>query len=376
MKILFVTDHTYPPHRVGGAESSTHELALTLKENGIEAAVLAAMPVARFMSLPGSVLRRALRRARVRVDYCMGYPVFRSRNPAEAAGETLERFHASVVVVTSGKYTPLSQAFLRRGVPTIVYLRDVEIRNMGGDLPRDFLVTYLSNSRFNAARVAAVAGLEPVVIPPLIRADRYRTETTRSRVLFVNPVPEKGVDLAFRLAEARPDIPFDFVECWPLSRQRREQLLARARTISNLAWHPVESDPRRLYRNAKVLLVPSMWEESWGRVVTEAHCSGIPALASHRGGLPDSVGPGGILVKHDAPLEHWSAALSRMWDDHDTYDDLVRSARRHSERPEIQPTVLVDRFLAFVTEHLARCAPTTPWRADRRLRPQTRPYVR
>jgi glycosyltransferase involved in cell wall biosynthesis len=356
VKILFVSDHTYLPHRLGGAESSTHELALTLREHGIEVAVLAARPVLPFRGLARRLLRRAPRHARPRVDEDMGYPVFRSREPALAASETLERFPASAVVVTSGKYTPLTRAFLRCALPTIAYLRDVELENMGGALPRERIVTYISNSQFNAARVTAVAGIEPVVIPPLVRPERYRRETTRTRVLFINPVPEKGVDLAFRLAEARPDIPFDFVECWPLSRERREELLSRVRPLPNVAWHLGELDPKRLYRHARVLLVPSMWEESWGRVVTEAQCSGIPVLASRRGGLPESVGPGGMLVEHDAPFEHWRAALSLMWDDAEAYGALVESARRHAQRPEIQPRTLVRAFITCVSEHIRCCA--------------------
>lgn len=355
MKILFVTDHTYPPDRVGGAESSTHDLALTLKEQGIEVAVFAAMPRGRLRSLPGHALRRALGRQSLREDCVMGYPVFRSRDPVRAAGKMLKRLEPSAVVVTSGRYAPLSKAFLRRGLPTILYLRDVEIASMGGDLPKESHVAYVSNSRFNASRFAAVAGVDPTVIPPLVRPERVRTDTTRTRVLFVNPVPEKGVDIAFRLAEGRPDIPFDFVECWALGVQTRERLLARVRTVSNIAWHPVTSDPRRIYTNARILLAPSMWEESWGRVVTEAHCSGIPVLASNRGGLPESVGPGGLLVKHDAPLAHWREALARVWDDGDTYAALAAAAERYAMRPEIQPATLVNRFIELVEGHVARC---------------------
>jgi glycosyltransferase involved in cell wall biosynthesis len=360
MKLLFVTDHTYPPHRVGGAESSTHDLALTLKEHGIEVAVLAAMPAECFRGLPGRAFRRVLGRRALLEDRCMGYPVFRSGDPVGAGDAVVSRFEPSAIVVTSGSYAPLSEPCVRRGLPTILYLRDVELAGMGGDLPRGVHVTYVSNSRFNASRFVDVAGVEPAVIPPLVRPERVRTETARGRVLFVNPVPQKGVDLAFRLAEERPDIPFDFVECWPLGARARERLLARARTIPNVAWHPVMSDRRRIYANARILLAPSMWEESWGRVVTEAHCSGIPVLASNRGGLPESVGPGGILVRHDAPLAHWCETLSRMWDDRSAYAALVAAAERHSMRAAIQPAMLVDKFVALVTAHIARCQRQRP----------------
>jgi glycosyltransferase involved in cell wall biosynthesis len=357
MRILFVTDHTYLPHRVGGAESSTHDLATTLQERGIEVSVLAAMPTSNSVGLGSRILRRILRDARVQLDARMGYPVFRATHPLTAIDETLERFPATAVVVTSGSYAPLSTAFLQRGVPTIVYLRDVEIANMGGTLPREPRVGYISNSRFNAARLAAVAGTQPVVIPPLVRPERVRTGTSRSRVLFVNPVLKKGVDVVFELAKTRPDIPFDVVESWPLSRQSWDRLTARARALSNVNIHRADIDPSRLYRHAKIVLVPSMWEESWGRVVTEAHCSGIPALASDRGGLRESVGPGGMLVGHEAPFEHWRVALSSMWDDAATYRAFVAAAWRHAERPEIQPGVLIDRFVEFVAEHHACCLP-------------------
>jgi glycosyltransferase involved in cell wall biosynthesis len=355
IRILFVTDHTYPPQRVGGAESSTHDLALTLKEKGVEVAVLATIDISGYVGLRNRILRRVLRRGGFPADHLMGYPVFRGHDPTQAAREMLGRFRPSAVVVTAGKHSPLSHAFLRAGVPTVVYFRDVEVSLIGGPLPTDPGVAYISNSRFNAARMRAVVGVEPVVIPPLVRPERFRTDTTRRRVLFVNPVPEKGVDLAFRLAEGRPDIPFDFVEAWPLSKRRRAVLLARARGIANLAWHPAVNDPSRLYRDARILLVPSIWEESWGRVVTEAHCNGIPALASNRGGLPESVGPGGILVAHDAPFGRWREALSRMWDDEATYRVLRTAAQEYSGRPEIQPGWLAERFLGLVTQHVMRC---------------------
>jgi glycosyltransferase involved in cell wall biosynthesis len=355
MRILFATDHTYLPHRVGGAESSTHDLATTLQERGIDVVVLAAVPTS---DLPSRILHRVFGHARLQFDTFMGYPVVRARHPVEVVDEILERFAPSAVVVTSGSYAPLSTAFLRRGVPTIAYLRDVELANLGGTLPREPHVGYISNSRFNAARLTAAAGIRPVVIPPLVRPDRVRTESSRSRVLFVNPVPEKGVELVFSLAKTRPDIAFDVVECWPLSRVAWDRLAARAQAISNISVHRAEIDPSRVYRHAKIVLVPSIWEESWGRVVTEAHCSGIPALASNRGGLPESVGPGGILVGHDAPLEHWRVALSEIWDDPARYSTFVAAARRYAGRPEIQPGSLIDRFVDFVKEHIAYCSST------------------
>src|SRR5690606_10381337 len=119
----------------------------------------------------------------------------------------------------------------------------------------------------------------------------------------------------------------------------------RAQAAGNITLHPPTNDMRPLYSRARLLLAPSQWREAWGRVATEAQVNGIPVLASARGGLPESVGPGGLLVEHDAPLEAWLAAFSEIWDDPVRYERYSTEAKRHSLRPEIQPDQIVREFI-------------------------------
>jgi glycosyltransferase involved in cell wall biosynthesis len=84
------------------------------------------------------------------------------------------------------------------------------------------------------------------------------------------------------------------------------------------------------------LLVPSQWEdETWGRVVTEAQFSGIPVVTSDRGGLPESVGPGGIVLPYDAPATAWAEVLTALWSDEARYAPLSQAALDHAARAEI-----------------------------------------
>jgi glycosyltransferase involved in cell wall biosynthesis len=78
-----------------------------------------------------------------------------------------------------------------------------------------------------------------------------------------------------------------------------------------------------------VLLVPSLWEDPFPRVVNEAMLRGIPVLASDRGGIPEAkhgvpyvlpVTPYASAADYDDPpppqdVAPWLAALTRLLND-------------------------------------------------------------
>lgn len=352
MRCLFVTSHWYLPQMIGGAESSTHELCMHLRARGHDVGVLAVVRP--------RTLRAACHRVRKLVggrdavpDRAAGYPVFRCRRSViDSIDDVLARFMPDVVVVQVGALATMAEAFLARGVPVIVYLRDVEFRWYGGALPQHPLVRYVANSKFTASRHHDAFRIRPDIVPPLVWPERYICASDRTHVTFVNPVPEKGAEIAFALARARPDIPFLVVEGWPMDRHMRWMHRSRLADAGNVTWLRSVRDMRKIYARTRILLAPSLWEEGWGRVITEAQISGIPVLASNRGGLPESVGPGGLLVAHDAPLDRWRNALSAMWDDVDVYGQLSAAAALHSRRPAIQPDRLIDRFIAILQAHV------------------------
>ena len=163
-------------------------------------------------------------------------------------------------------------------------------------------------------------------------------------------MPRKGLEIVLRLAHSRPDIPFDLVWNWILKGERLDALTARAAAAGNITLHPPTRDMRPLYAEARIVLVPSQWEETWGRVATEAHVNGIPVLASDRGGLPESVGPGGVVVPAEAPHGVWLAALAELWDDPEAYARCSAAAKAYARRPEIRPKVIVDEFCRLLPE--------------------------
>ncbi len=351
--LLFVNPVPYLPDQVGGSERSTHALCAALAARGVPVAVLARAGAA---PPEGS---RANRWGTL--DEGLGYPVYRVRDVTGAIAAIAESVHAATVIAQNE--FSLASAALAAGFPTLLYLRHADPAWLfaRARVPPDAelahpLLGYVANSDFVRRFYEQRFGFSAEVVTPLVLPEDYRVRSTRERVLFVNPVPVKGVEIALALAAARPDIPFDFVEAWPLSEAEFAQLEQRCGALGNVTLRRALSDMRALYGRAKLLLVPSLWEEAWARVVVEAQVSGIPALASRRGGLPENVGAGGIVVDAEAGLAPWRAALSRLWDDDAAYAACAEAARAEGRRPERDPSRIVDRFLDLATRHGARRA--------------------
>lgn len=353
MRILFATAHPHLPQFSGGSQSSTHELALELAERGHRVAVLAALSKAGYIGLKNRALMKILNRRTI-VDRAVGYDVYRKWFVWEDVGEVVEMARPDVAIVQAMKPVPTAAALTKRGVPTIIYLRDVEFDSLGGDLRGLDRVTYIANSQFTADRYKEAFGIRATPIPPLFRPDLYRAEREPANVTFVNPHVEKGRDLAFEVARACPDIPFAFVESWPLEGENLEIVRQRLRETPNVTFVPRTNDMRAVYAKARVLLVPSQWEEAWGRVVSEAHFSGIPVVASARGGLPESVGPGGLIIEPTEPLDAWVSAIRRLWSDEAFYAEKSRAADHHSRRAELDRSHQITKLLDVVGEAVRR----------------------
>lgn len=350
-RVLFATTHIHLPQGGGGGEQNTHELCLALLEMGFKVGVMSSLSANGTLLSEANRLKRFVLRQGYPTDHACGYPTYRGWRQ-DGLREVVARFHPDVVVVQDSRPEAMVAQLRELDIPHAVYIHEVEevdhLRPLG-----EAGVRFIANSRFTAARLRERCGIDAVVVRPIIEPNDYRVDSTRERALFVNTVPRKGLEVALDMARARPDIPFDMVLSWILKPEQVQAL--RDRAPANVTFHPPTPDMRPLYAKARVLLAPSQWEEAWGRVATEAQVSGIPVLGSLRGGLPEAVGPGGILLPASAPRTEWIAALGRLWDDQVAYANYAAAALAHGRRPEVQPGMIVSD-LARVLDALARDA--------------------
>lgn len=334
MKILLATALPHHPQGRGGSQSSTHELAKLLQSQGHEAGVACGLWRGGLVPIR-SRLNMLLRNSAVSKETLSGYKVFRTACVPTAANLIATEFRPDVVAVQGLDPVGVGRAFSILGIPIVFCIRDTEINHLGGDLTPFGSSLFVANSRYTSKWLCDNFRISSVVIPPPINRESYQVSTTRRNVTFINPIAIKGVEMALAVADLLPEIPFCFVESWVLEKKALQSLRDSIRSRPNIKLFRRTDNMKMVYRNAKIMLVPSQWHEAWGRIASEAQVSGIPVVASNIGGLPEAVGPGGVLLDPKAPPQEWANAIKRLWTDDQYYSCLSAAALEYSLREEL-----------------------------------------
>ena len=96
----------------------------------------------------------------------------------------------------------------------------------------------------------------------------------------------------------------------------------------------------------KILIVPSLWYEAWGIVVTETHLPGILVIASDAGAIPESMlglpyivpikpltgarDEDGGYIAPDQDVEPWAKTLEQLMTDKREYEKVSERSRNET----------------------------------------------
>lgn len=356
MRVLFASYVPHMPESTGGYQTTIDALANILQRRGHDVLVMAG--VAR-LSQAVILQERQKERFAVLPYDGLSYPLARADEPVEALPGILAGWRPDIVSLPlgGGAQAAMTVLCLRAKVPVMLTVHNVDPREVATVFPESPLLGQMANSQFTARRMENLFGIDLPVVPPLIDpatcvlppAERGQGDS----ILLINPSLSKGVDTFFRLAAARPDLKFLAIESWAVSAEWRAILHNRAAALGNVELLGPTLDMRPVYRRARLLLMPGVYEETWGKAATEAQMNGIPVIAAARGALPETVGPGGLIVPIDESLEPWLQALDRLTTDTAFYRQASAAALAHATRSDWSPEAVADRFIALLEERIA-----------------------
>ncbi|HEV2800037.1 MAG TPA: glycosyltransferase family 4 protein [Pyrinomonadaceae bacterium] len=163
-------------------------------------------------------------------------------------------------------------------------------------------------------------------------------------VTMINPCAVKGISIFVELARRMPHMDFMAVASWGTT----ESDLAQLQSLPNIRIVQPVDDIAEILAETRVLVVPSLWAEALGRVITEAMLHGIPVLAADVGGTREALlgmdyllpvceiqeyerrvdarmMPVPVIPPQD--VEPWIETLRRVTEDRAEYERVSRAGR-------------------------------------------------
>lgn len=175
--------------------------------------------------------------------------------------------------------------------------------NLLKNLPWNHKVIYNSeylkeHFRFNAPAI--------VVNPPTSIA-KYNVNNdpfNSAYITLINMCEAKGGKLFYEIAKRLPNHQFMAVLG---SKGDAPQIIQNLPNVKIVANSP---DIQSVYKETRLLL-DFFVAESWGKVITEAMCNGIPVISIMRPGICENVGDAGIYIKNREDIDEWVEAIQK-----------------------------------------------------------------
>lgn len=130
----------------------------------------------------------------------------------------------------------------------------------------------------------AEAGIPATLIRPHVYGPGPYPRHRGDAITMVNPSGYKGIAIFLALADALPERPFAAVPTWGTTERDRAELSRRP----NVRILEARDDIDEVLAHARMVVMPSLWDETFGYTAVEAMLRGIPVLAADVGGLAEA----------------------------------------------------------------------------------------
>ncbi|MDA8913605.1 glycosyltransferase [Amylibacter sp.] len=151
-------------------------------------------------------------------------------------------------------------------------------------------------------------------IEPVIRPDKLKT------IGFINKGERKGSSIIRKLATQNPN--------WKFVVFGQNLLENDKTTLENVDNRGFENLEKVIYNSVDIFLVPSEWDEPFGRVPVEALLHECPVLVSSKGGLPESVFNETKLIVKDGSIVEWEKEINDVFLNYAKYIKLCHKLQQ------------------------------------------------
>ncbi len=211
------------------------------------------------------------------------------------------------------------------GLPRIIFLTEDEyIRKDHPDssvFVRDLSAVehVVVASEYLAVSLKREYGIPSTVLANAVDLERYKLkkDALGDYITLLHPYPHKGVEFFLELAREMPERTFLVAAgVGPNYKKIKPVLLS----IPNIKLAAFTSSPQDLYRASRVVLVPSIWQEAFSRVILEAMCTGTPVITSGTGGMKQTGGAAAIHIPvysktGEFNVKEWRSAIEALDDE-------------------------------------------------------------
>jgi glycosyltransferase involved in cell wall biosynthesis len=191
--------------------------------------------------------------------------------------------------------------------------------------------TVFTVSKFAQRELQRTLNLHALVWPPFIDSNRFwfsRTNKRDWKIGYYSAGPRKGDSIINALATKMPDQQFII-----MGRGYHPDI--KRANVTHLGGI---ADLESFYAEISLLLVPSLIPEGFARVIMEASMNAIPVIGNKIGGIPEALGPSGILIdteaSEDTIVGKYVSAITRLVSDPDAYEKYSKKAVERAQEYE------------------------------------------
>lgn len=182
----------------------------------------------------------------------------------------------------------------------------------------------VTNSEYMSAQVKKEFNVQSKIIYPPIKIDDYGENSfypKNNKIGVVKPSYKKGLNIIKKISKKFSEKDFIFFGSKPDNHKKIE------RTFSNIkfaGW----TKKNEIYTNVDLMLVPSIWEEPFGRVPVESIASNTWVIVSNKGGLPETINSDESMMVNDVhDISAWEEKIEYFYNNLDKCREIFRNKK-------------------------------------------------